>query len=356
MRNPLRIAPRLDPEVQAAYAGVPSFAHPNRDPGTYPIATPWGSSELERWVFADALGIDEANLPIGRAAAMRLPPVARGRNMIVSSISACPLVDPALTLAPTWLYTTGDGSSPQLRSAYTVDDLLFHGWSCWWRDNGADGKPLKASRIEYDEWDVDPDNFVTVNGERVGATDVIVIPGLHEGILNFGGDVIRDATSLYATVRERLRNPVPQLNLHQTSGVPLTETEIDALILRWETARSGRKGGVGFTSEGLELDELGAGGEQLMIEARNAAAVDLARMVGVHAGMVDATAPKASLNYETQTGRNQEFVDFDLALYMTPITARLSLDDVTPRGHRVAFDTTNLTGPAPSPTGPAIED
>lgn len=357
MRNPLRIAPRLPTDVQAAYAGVPSFAHPDRDPSSYPIATPWGSSDLERWVFADALGINEANLPIGRAAAMRLPPVARGRNLIVSTVSRLPLVDPdAPAAAPTWLYTTGDGSSPQLRTAYTIDDLIFHGWSCWWRDNGADGRPLKASRIDYDEWDVDPDNYVTVNGERVGASDVIVIPGLHEGILNFGGDVIRDATSLYDTVRERLLNPTPQLNLHQTSGTPLTDEQIDALISRWETARKGRKGGVGFTSEGLELVELGAGGEALMIEARNAAAVDLARMVGLSAGHVDATTPKASLNYETQTGRNQELVDFDLALYMTPITARLSLDDVTAHGRRVAFDTTELTGPAPTPTGPTLED
>lgn len=357
MRNPLRIAPRIPVDVQAAYAGVPSYAAPDRDPGHYPIATPWGSSDLERWAFADALGLTEENLPVGRAAAMRLPAVARGRNMIVSALSALPLVDPAAPDAtPAWLYSTGDGSSPQLRTACTVDDLIFHGWSCWWRDNGADGKPLRASRIDYDEWEVDADNYVTVNGGRVGATDVIVIPGLHEGILNFGGDVIRDATSLYAMVRKRLQNPTPELNLAQTDGPPLTDTQIDALIDRWAIARKGGNGGVGFTSIGLKLEELGAGGEQLMIDARNAAAVDLARLVGVHAGMVDATAPKASLNYETQTGRNQEFVDFDLAVYMTPITARLSLDDTTAHGRRVAFDTTDLTGPTPSPTGPNLKD
>ena len=357
MKNPLRIAPRLSSDVQAAYAGVPAYGAGDRDPGTYPIATPWGSSDLERWAFADALGLDAASVPVGRAAAMRLPAIARGRNMIVSSIAGLPLVDPATTTAPTWLYTTGDGSSPQLRTAYTVDDLIFHGWSCWWRDNDATGRyPLKASRIDYDDWEIDPDNFVRVNGEQVGASDVIVIPGFHEGILNYGGDVIRDATSLYEMVRKRLANPVPELNLNQTDGVPLTDTQIDALIDRWAVARKGGNGGVGFTSIGLELQELGAGGEALMVDARNAAAVDLARLVGVHAGMVDATAPKASLNYETQTGRNQEFVDFDLALYMAPITARLSLDDVTAHGRRVAFDTTNLTGPTPSPTGPTIED
>ena len=52
----------------------------------------------------------------------------------------------------------------------------------------------------------------------------------------------------------------------------------------------------------------------------------------------------------------REFVDFDLALYMTPITARLSQDDVVPAGNRVAFDLADFTGKAPSLTGPVRED
>ena len=98
------------------------------------------------------------------------------------------------------------------------------------------------------------------------------------------------------------------------------------------------------------------GGENLLIEARNAAVLDLARLIGVHGGMVDATTPKASLNYETTSGRNEEFVDFDLALYMLPITSRLSLDDVTPHGTRIAFDTAAFTTVPTTPTGPATED
>jgi hypothetical protein len=58
-------------------------------------------------------------------------------------------------------------------------------------------------------------------------------------------------------------------------------------------------------------------------------------MIGVSAGRLDATTPKASLNYETQQGRNQELIDFDLDLYMGPIEERLSLDDCCPRGLHV---------------------
>ena len=106
-----------------------------------------------------------------------------------------------------------------------------------------------------------------------------------------------------------------------------------------------------------EADQPGLAHRPLQVVGDNReAALDLARMVGVHGGMIDATTPKASLNYETTTGRNGEFVDLDLALYMTPITARLSLDDVMPRGRRVALDTIDFSSLTVDPTGPTTED
>lgn len=327
------------------------------DPSTFPIATPWGSSDLQKLVFQDVFGSD---LPCNtRAAAMQLPPIARARNLIVGTLARFPLrqltEQTATTDQPAWLMQTGDGSSPQLRNAWTADDLMFYGWSCWSRHYEG-GEWVAASRINYEDWEINDDLRVEVNGSVVDPSAVVVIPGLHEGILTYGAQTIDDVRSLYRIVRGRLLNPVPQLNLHQTAGDPLTNPQIDELIGRWAAARQGKNGGVSFTNQSIEVDELGGGDAQLMIEARNAAAVDLARLVGVHAGMVDATAPKASLNYETQTGRNQEFVDFDLALYLTPIASRLSLDDCTEPGQRVDFDLGDFIAPTPSPTGPDFKD
>lgn len=341
------------------------------DPSTLPIASPWSSSTLERIVAEDVFGTE---LPINtRAAAMRIPTVARARNLIVGTICRLPLVQlgrgeriPAVDdLAarepfddgqPTWLYRTDDGTSPQLRTAWTVDDLLFYGWSCWWRQNDAAGFPLAAGRVNMGDWSINADNQVEIHGVPQDPRNVILIPGLHEGLLTYGRDALNDARTLYRNVRNRLATPTPGLDLHQTGGRDMTDDEIDKLIERWAIARRGDNGGVSFTSKDIEAKPVGGDDGQLMIDARNAAAVDLARAVGVSAGMVDATAPKASLNYETQTGRNQEFVDLDLYLYMTPITARLSLDDVMPRGKRAAFDLTDFTSPAPSPTGPTAQD
>lgn len=328
------------------------------DPSTLPIASPWSSStNLQRIVFEDIFGSD---LPVNtRAAAMRLSAVARARNLLVSTIAGFPLVamrraeqvDPT----PTWLTTAG-GSTPQHRIAWTVDDLIFYGWSCWWRRNGADGFPIAAGRINQGDWTINADNRVEVHGQAVDDDQVILISGFHEGILSYGVDVLDDARTLHRNVRQRIANPIPQLELHQTGGEQLTDEEIDKLIERWSIARSGKNGGVGYTNEVIELKEHGGGDAQLMIEARNAAGLELARIVGVHAGLIDATAPKASLNYETASGRNQEFVDFDLPLYMSPIVARLSLDDCTPQGTRVTFDVGEFTTPTPARTGPSLED
>lgn len=339
--------------VQQVQAAFPT----NPDPSTLPLTTPYATNELSRIAWLDYFGDD---LPINtRAAAMRLPAIARARNLLVSTISRLPLqtLSGAQPVAsqPAWQLATGDGSSPQLRTAWTVDDLLFYGWSCWWRER--DGDELAAARrISPDDWGINDDLQVEVNGEPTDPRNVIVIPGLHEGILSFGADVLSDTRDLYRMVRARLLNPTPQLDLHQTSGEPLSDEQIDALIARWAQARQGKNGGVAYTSPNLEINELGQGDAQLMIEARNAAAVDCARLVGVTASRVDATSPKASLNYETSTGRNQELVDFDLALYMTPITARLSLDDVSAPGERVAFDLADFISQAPSVTGPSLAD
>lgn len=335
------------------------YAGPALDPSSLPIASPWSSSDLNRIVAEDVFGSD---LPINtRAAAMRIPAIARGRNLIVSSICRLPLAamnaaGERLNPTPTWMTSDGGGSSPQLRLAWTVDDLIFYGWSCWWRDNRSDNFPLNAQRINQGDWSINMDNRVEIHGHVVDDRNVILIPGLHEGILTFGKDTLADARSLYQMVRDRLASPVPPIDLHQTGGPAMTNDEIDEMIARWVAARRAGKA-VGYTSQNIEAKALAGGDDaSLMIEARNAASLDLARLIGLSAGLVDATVPKASLNYETTSGRNEEFVDRDLGLYMTPIAARLSLDDVMPHGQRAVFDTTDFTAPASSPTGPALED
>lgn len=351
----------METTAQAVKHGVTAgiYAGQAVDPSTLPIASPWASSDLTRVMWADMFG-DAAHPPNTRAAAMSIPAVARGRNLLVTSIARLPIEQlrgsDRSPVQPSWIMKTSDGVSPQHRNAWTVDDLIFYGWSCWTMRRGADGFPLTANRVPQDCWEIDQDSLgVVVNGAR--DPEAVLIPGFHEGILAYGQGAIADTLGIYRAVRDRISSPVPPIDLHQVDGADLTPAEIDALVARWVTARQSGKGAVGYTSRHIEARILDTGGsDNLMIEARNAAAVDLARVIGVSGSRVDATTAQASLTYETTTGRNREFLDLDLTLYTLPLEARLSMDDVTPAGRRIALNTAELTTLTPGPTGPGLDD
>ena len=74
--------------------------------------------------------------------------------------------------------------------------------------------------------------------------------------------------------------------------------------------------GILFTNNAIELVEHRVDSDALQLGARNASALDVARLANMPAMMLDATAQGASLEYQTMTGRNQQWLDYGLALYM----------------------------------------
>lgn len=324
----------------------------------FQFASPWSTSHLEMIAFRDTFG----DIPItNRAAAMAIPAIARSRNLLVTQAAKRPLVelegDTRVADQPNWITQCGDGSSPFQRALWSYDDLIWYPATCWWREDS--GKPTETrSHINYDDWEINTDKrCIRVNGEDVPDEKVILIPGPHEGVLTFGRTALQDITNLYRIVSERIKYPQPETELHDTEG-NLPKEEREELL---KGARESRQqpGGASFfyTSKRIESKPgKGDGDSALMIDARNAAAVDGARMIGLHAGMIDATAPKASLNYETQQGRGLEFYDFDLDPFVLCLTARLSMDDVCAPGRRIAGDNTEYTAPAQPATGPSLED
>lgn len=341
----------------------------------------WTTSELEPVVWSDIVGAPFADA-VTRAAAMRVPAVARARHLTAGAIAKLPLealraaapVDPQ----PYWAYGTdgqlgGYGAaelarrgitaqSPWWRMLWTVDDHLFHGMSVWlitrrYTPDGAGGRalPSRMLRIPWAAWTIDETgNVCDVDGKPYPPADVIVIPGPHEGILTFGAPTIRQAADLEQTASDVARRPF-RLELHQTTDVTLDRDERREIVADARAALADNDG-VLFTNSAIETKDHVLNSEGLLIGGRNAAALNIARDVSIPAALIDATTDGASLEYATMVGRNQQWIDYGLSLYTDAISSRLSMDDVVPSGQRMAFDLADLTAPASSPTGAPTQD
>jgi hypothetical protein len=324
------------------------------------IVSPWQTGQLSSIVWNDILAGSDT-FAVMRAEAIALPAVSRARDILTATIARCPLVtfrgpDELVDPGPAWTYRTDGAVSPYHRMLWTIDDLLFHGWSLWAKAADTDGHLLDAERIPPDSWEIDADGRILVLARPVDPADVVLIPGPHEGILSRNARAIRAAAALDRAYLSSARNPTPTVELHQTGGVPLEKDEVGDLVSDWRTARTGDGGSTAYTPESIELRTHGGPAEALLVDGRNSAAVDMARICDVPASLVDATNAGASLTYETTAGRNLEFLDYGVELYMGPVEARLSLDDVVPRGTRVAFDRAPLTSLTTVSTGPPRTD
>ena len=134
--------------------------------------------------------------------------------------------------------------------------------------------------------------------------------------------------------------------LHQTGGEPLSQDEIGSLVSAWIKARRSEDGAVSYTSQNIDVRTHGAYDSNLLIDGRNAAAVDIARITGIPAILLDASATDSTMHYSNVDARNTEFIDFCLAPLMAAVAARLGMDDMVAPGVAIEFDVSELTGTA----------
>lgn len=308
--------------------------------------------------MADIFGLD--TLPVMRAEAMAVPAVAKARHLICSPLARRPLVayrgDEQLAQQPAWLYRTNTQTHPNIRMLWTLDDLLFGGWSLWAVERGTSRQITDAIRVPPELWSFGGDGQVEVEGGSVEADSVILFSGPFEGLLEAAPATIRAARALERSWHGRAESPIPAIDLHQTDDTELEQEEIDELIEAWATARRDPHGAIAYTPHNIEAKEMGQIDPQMYIEARNAVRLDIANFTGLPASMLDGSLATSSLQYSTETGKRNEFIDYSVVMWQDVVEARLSMDDVTPRGTRIAFDLTDLVTLPQSGTGPARED
>jgi hypothetical protein len=343
------------------------------------VATWEPHGELAHLMVEDLWGpLDPDLWPVSREQAMTVPSVAACHHRVVGTLSRLPLV--AETAAggarttQTGLLDQPDPGVPHTTTMRdTLSDLLFHG-QAWWGVTAtyADGRPLDVVAVPvgsivsnedgqaalaegYADW------LARARGVAVllGGTWLIRFDGPHAGLCTIGQTAVRSAMRLEASVLTAAANPVPSMELHQTTDADIPDTTVRAMIAQWEAAR--RKGGVGYTNAAVELRTHGLQPEQLLIGARNQQAVDMARLAGIPASSIDAAIPGASLTYANLMDRLTDLVNFGLQPYAASVTARLSMDDVLPHGTSAKFDYSSLypdvpTARAAAPATPLAPD
>ncbi|MFJ1461008.1 phage portal protein [Nocardia sp. N2S4-5] len=298
--------------------------------------------------------------PLTRTEALRVPAIARARRLLCGTIGRLPMrvcgpdgapVDPQ----PRWLDRSDRTLSAFKRTSLVVDDLMFYGWALLAVERDGANAVAALDYVPWTRWEFDPDGHVLIDGQRANPGAVALVPGVDEGLLAYGSRAIRHADALTAIAERAAATPVPNIELHDISDRPMSGPDIKALVSSWAAARRGEHGGVAYTNKSIEVKPHGQQNADLLIEARNAAVVDIARAVGIPAAMLDATAAQAALTYETSAGRNAEFVDYGLSPFMAALCARLGMDDITAPGEHVEIDLTGFTSLRP-PDAAAPDD
>lgn len=330
------------------------------------VTSPWASGEhsLTQVVLSDVYGAEMIDLiPLGRAEAITIPAVSKARNLLVSTIAKFPLraldaAGPARN-QPSWMYRTNGNVTPYERMVWTVDDGIFYGYALWLVERGGTAdtegrRPiLNATYCPMSDWKI-VDGMILVNDEPVDADEVIFFNFPSEGLLNIANRTLKGARDQEAAWVGRARNPIPLIELHQLDDT-MQRDEIKEFVDDWSTARRNENGAIGYTPPSMEIRVHGNVAADLMVEGRNAIRTDVGSFVNVRASMLDGTAGVDSLTYSTTQGEKNSFYEFDLPFWTDAIEARLSLDDVLPRGQRTRFDKYEAYN-LPTPTGPVQED
>jgi phage portal protein BeeE len=101
--------------------------------------------------------------------------------------------------------------------------------------------------------------------------------------------------------------------------------------------------GHGLPQLAIEAKGMGWSARDLaLVEARNESAIGIARIANLDPVWVGASVSGTSLTYSNRVDLFRQLLDISLRPVMDMLTHRLSMPDVTPRGHAVRFDTSGF--------------
>jgi HK97 family phage portal protein len=288
--------------------------------------------------------------------ALQVPAFVKALKTYTNTISAFPLKE---YVGKDQVIARGLLNQPSSQTTYaafmgrTVQDLLLYGEAYWRVQSRAwDGYPTEVEWMPYTQISFVPGptnqdvmdpipafGQVYWNGVPVPPRDVIRFDGDGTGgWLTTMASACNTAAALEAASLRYAEYPVPNVVL-KNSGADLPGAVVDDLLDAWESARTNRS--TAYLNSTISTETVGGWNpnDLQLVQARDASALAIARQANLDAAWVNATQSGSSLTYSNRTDLYRQLLDLSLTPVMLQISQRLSMNDVTPRGHEVEFDT-----------------
>jgi HK97 family phage portal protein len=292
------------------------------------------------------------NFPGGldRNFAMQVPAVNRCRNLIAGVISYLPLElykkSTGEELAsPVWLEQPDYRQPRSVTISWTVDSLLFFGIA-YWRCTELYADDLRPSRFEWiannrvtfttNKFGTEVNQYYVdgVEAPMTGIGSLITFQGLTQGVLQTAARTIQSALDIEKAAAVSAQTPMPSGYIKNT-GADLPEQQVSGLLAQWKQSRLNRS--TAYLTSTLSYETTGFSPKDMMYnEAQQYLCTQIARAMNIPAYMISADMNN-SMTYQNIIDGRKEFVAYSLQPFICAIEDRLSMDDITPRGHVVKF-------------------
>jgi hypothetical protein len=308
---------------------------------------------------------------IGRAEALSVASVQRGRNEL-ASIATLPLRlfrEAEIIQSP--LFRQFDPDVPNVvHIAATVEDLAFESIA-WWQVTGRnfEGYPISVRRIDpacvslrdpgkatgRSPGDI-PESGRLVwidHGNGSGwqpwpSADMIRFDSPNPGILTANARAIRIAIKLDRLIEMYADNPMLREYFTDSDSPdvdPLDDEEVAAFLGEYAAARTHSP--VGWMPGSIKHADVSAPSPRDLTLADLRKDITLAIANGLGVDPEDLGVSTTSRTYFNSVDKKQDKINRTYKPFMSAITDRLSMGDVTMRGYTVKFDLTEYLTPAP---------
>ena len=306
-------------------------------------------------VMLDSYGFNSIGTPFGygpidRALAVQVPAVNRCANLIKGVVGYLPLKlykkSTGEELAsPLWVEQPDIRQPRSVTISATVDSLIFYG-QAFWRITELYADDMRPARFE---WVANTRVTAQTNARgteilyymidqekvpMVGVGSLVTFQGLTQGVLQTAGRTIQAALDLEKAAAISAATPMATGFLKNT-GADMPESQVQGLLAAWKSARQNRS--TAYLTSTLSYEPVGFSPKDMMYsEAQQYLATQVARAMNVPAYYISADMNN-SMTYQNIIDGRKEFVAYSLQPYICAIEDRLSMDDITARGHTVRF-------------------